>query len=64
MSPNASTNGGEMADLVTYRSLVDSVSEWPFTSSTYTRVFLYALMPVAAWGIGVIAEEVVARVFF
>ena len=64
MSRDASTNGGEMADLVTYRSLVDSVSEWPFTSSTYTRVFLYALMPVAAWGIGVIAEQVVARVFF
>lgn len=63
-SEDISVNGGEMADLITYRGLVDSVSEWPFTSSTYARVFLYALMPVAAWGVGIIAEEVVARVYF
>ena len=54
---------GRMADLVTYRGMVQDVPEWPFTLSTYTRVALYVLLPVLAWGIGVVAEEVLGRVF-
>ena len=54
---------GEMADLIAYRNLVEGVPEWPFTTSTYTRLFLYALLPVASWTIGVIAEEIVGRAF-
>jgi len=60
----AGARPGEMADLIAYRGLIESVPEWPFTSSTYTRLFLYALLPVASWGIGIIAEEVVGRAFF
>ena len=53
-----------MADLVTYRGMVQDVPEWPFTLSTYTRVALYVLLPVVAWGVGIVAEEVLPRVFF
>ena len=53
-----------MADLVAYRDMIQSVSEWPFTLSTYTRLALYALLPVATWGIGLVAEEVLERVIF
>jgi hypothetical protein len=53
---------GRMADLVAYRGMVLDVPEWPFTLSTYTRIALYVLLPVAAWGFGIVAEEVVARI--
>jgi hypothetical protein len=55
---------GEIADLVAYRGLVASVPEWPFTSSTYTRLVLYALLPVVSWGVGIVAEEIVGRALF
>ena len=55
---------GRMADLVTYRGMVQDVPEWPFTLSTYMRVALYVLLPVAAWGFGIVAEEIMARVLF
>jgi hypothetical protein len=55
---------GRMADLVAYRGMVQDVHEWPFTLSTYTRVALYVLLPVAVWGFGIVAEEIVARVLF
>ena len=55
---------GEMADLVAYRSLVESVSEWPFTTSNYTRFLLYLLIPACSWGLGMVAEEFVSRALF
>lgn len=55
---------GEMADLIAYRGLIDGVSEWPFTSSTYFRLFLYALLPILSWGVGIVAEEIVGRAIF
>ena len=55
---------GELADIVAYRTLIAGVSEWPFTGSTYARISLYALIPVASWGLGVIAEELVGRLLF
>jgi hypothetical protein len=53
-----------MSDLVAYRDMIESVSEWPFTLSTYTRVALYVLLPVVTWGIGLVAEEILERVIF
>lgn len=53
---------GEMADLVAYRSLVESSPDWPFTTSTYTRLILYMLIPALSWGLGIFAEEIVGRV--
>ena len=61
---NSSGAGGELADLVAFRSLIGGVPEWPFTTSTYTRVAVYALIPLLSWGIGVVAEELVSRAVF
>jgi hypothetical protein len=55
--------GGRMADLVAYRGMIEDVPEWPFTINTYGRIFLYVLLPVATWGIGLVAEHVIGRVF-
>ena len=52
---------GDMADLVAYRGLVQGVPEWPFTTSTYTRLILYAFIPVVSWSIGIVAEGIVGR---
>ena len=63
-SKDFEAQSGDLADLVAYRGLIDSVHEWPFTTSTFTRLFLYALIPVASWGIGIVAEEIVGRMLF
>lgn len=55
---------GDLADIVAYRNLVAGVSEWPFTGSTYARLFVYALIPLASWGLGVVAEVVIGRLLF
>ena len=55
---------GKMADLIAYRGLIENVPEWPFTTSTYTRIFLYALLPLASWTIGMVAEELIGRALF
>ncbi len=55
---------GDLADIVAYRTLVAGVSEWPFTGSTYVRLIIYALIPLASWGLGVVAEEVIGRLLF
>lgn len=60
----AGRRDGEMADLVAYRTLIDDVPEWPFTTSTYFRLFVYALLPLLSWGIGIVAEEIIGRTFF
>jgi hypothetical protein len=62
--PQPDARSGELADLVAYRSLIEQVPEWPFTGSTYLRLFVYALIPVASWGVGIVAEELIGRLFF
>ncbi len=64
LAPRAGQESGRMSDLVAYRDMIESVSEWPFTLSTYTRVALYVLLPVVTWGIGLVAEEILERVIF
>jgi len=64
LEPSADQESGRMADLVAYRSMIGRVSEWPFTLSTYTRVALYVLLPLITWGVGLVAEEVLGRVFY
>ena len=61
--PKAVRQSGEMADLISYRGLVDDVPEWPFTIMTYTRLVLYTLIPVITWGFGIFAEELINRIF-
>jgi hypothetical protein len=64
LTPRAGQESGRMADLVAYRGMIESVPEWPFTLSTYSRIALYVLLPVVTWGIGLAAEEILGRVLF
>ena len=63
-APQAGARSGELADMVAYRTLIEQVPEWPFTGSTYVRLFVYALIPLASWGAGIVAEELLGRLFF
>jgi hypothetical protein len=58
----AGHRSGRMADLIAYRGMIESVPEWPFTMSTFTRLALYVLLPVATWGISLVAEEILQRI--
>lgn len=60
----ANRKGGDLADLVAYRGLIENVPEWPFTGTTYLRLFAYALIPLASWGVGIVAEELIGRLIF
>jgi len=64
LAPQAGQESGRMADLVAYRGMIESVHEWPFTLSTYTRVALYVLLPVATWSTGLVAEEILGSFFY
>jgi hypothetical protein len=63
-SSETARQAGEMADLIAYRSLIESTPDWPFTTSTYARLVLYMLIPAASWGLGIFAEELVGRALF
>ena len=63
-SPEHTKQSGEMADLVTYRGLVNSLSEWPFTTSNYMRFVLYAFLPLITWGIGLVAENLINSLLY
>jgi hypothetical protein len=52
---------GDLADMVAYRALIENVPDWPFTGSTYVRLLIYALIPLASWGVGIVAEEFIGR---
>jgi hypothetical protein len=62
--PQSGSRSGELADMVAYRTLIEEVPEWPLTGSTYARLFVYSLIPLASWGAGIVAEELVGRLFF
>lgn len=64
LAPQAGQESGRMSDLVAYRNMIESVPEWPFTLSTYTRVALYLLLPVVTWGIGLVAEEILGTYLY
>ena len=59
--PSAGTRSGELADMVAYRTLIEQVPEWPITGSTSLRLFVYALIPLVSWGVGIVAEELIGR---
>ncbi len=52
--------GGPLADLLAYRSYIESVREWPFDNSTFARFGLYLLIPVGSWIGGAFVERVVS----
>lgn len=50
---------GQLADLLAYRSFVESVREWPFDASTLVRFVLYLLIPLGSWAGGALVERLI-----
>jgi hypothetical protein len=48
---------GRLADLLSYRSYVVDVREWPFDSSTFASFGLYLMIPVGSWLGGAFMER-------
>jgi len=46
-----------LADLIAWKTLVDSVSEWPFDASMRLRFLLYLAIPVGSWLGGALVER-------
>lgn len=55
----ASTDAGRLADLVAYRSVIESVREWPLDAPALRRFALYCVIPLASWLGGAVVEHVV-----
>ena len=53
---------GRLADLLAYKTQVESTREWPFDSSTLLRFGLYLLIPLASMVGGALVERVVDMV--
>ncbi|HSJ99262.1 MAG TPA: hypothetical protein VLC53_19460, partial [Myxococcota bacterium] len=47
------------ADVLAWRSFVDSVPEWPFDAPTLLRFALYVAIPVGSWLGGALVERLV-----
>jgi hypothetical protein len=48
-----------LADLVAYRTLVESAREWPFNASTFRRFGLYLMIPLGSWMGGALVERLI-----
>jgi hypothetical protein len=55
--PGTDGPGTRLADLVAYRSLVQSVREWPFDVSTVARFLLFGALGVGSWLGGALVER-------
>lgn len=53
---------GRLADIVAYRQMVESVSEWPVDTPTVLRAAAYVLLPIAFWLSGSFGPETLLRV--
>jgi hypothetical protein len=53
----AAGEGTGMADLLAYRSLIESVPEWPFNAPLLTRLLLYLAIPLGSWVAGAMVER-------
>lgn len=58
---SAGTVSSQMADLITYYQFIDEVPEWPFRISTFVRIILYLLIPLASWAGGLLLELLLRR---
>ena len=52
-----------MADLIAYRSLVQSVHEWPFDVSSLARFLLFGALGVGSWLGGALVERLLDILF-
>jgi hypothetical protein len=51
---------GRLADLLGYRSYVESIREWPFDGSTFARFGLYLTIPLGSWVGGAFVERLLS----
>ena len=57
----AELDAGRLADLLAYRTYLESVREWPFDDVTLRRFLLYLLIPVGSWLGGALVERLVSQ---
>ena len=55
----AAGEGVGLDELIAWRGLVESVREWPFDASTFTRFGLYIAIPLGSWLGGAMVERLV-----
>ncbi len=55
-------SGPALDELLAWRGLVESVREWPFDASTFTRLVLYLGIPLGSWLGGAMVERLVNAV--
>jgi hypothetical protein len=46
-----------LADLLAYEARINGVREWPFDASTFVRLSLYLMIPLASWAGGALVER-------
>lgn len=56
------SGGPGLDELIAWRGLVESVREWPFDASTFTRFLLYMAIPLGSWLGGAMVERFVDSV--
>jgi hypothetical protein len=56
-SSRARAERAGLADLLAYRSLVESVPEWPFNAPSLKRLLLYLAIPLGSWIAGAMVER-------
>jgi len=49
---------GRTAELLTYKTFIESVSNYPYDSSTLGRVSLYLLVPLWSWAASALVEKI------
>ncbi len=52
-------DGPSLQELLAWRGFVESVREWPFDASTFTRFLLYLAIPLGSWLGGAMVERLV-----
>ena len=50
---------GRLTDLLTWRSYLENLREWPFDFTTVVTFALYLLIPVASWIGGAVVERII-----
>jgi hypothetical protein len=56
-SSETRVQGAGLADLLAYRSLIESVPEWPFNAPALRRLLLYLAIPLGSWIAGAMVER-------
>jgi hypothetical protein len=60
-SSQTRAEGAGLADLLAYRSLIESVPEWPFNAPSLRRLLLYLAIPLGSWIAGAMVERGLER---